>query len=105
MIQAGSVPATRASFAADFHDGEIMMVAERKERHFDAGFIQTRAERQTQEAIVELLGALTIADAQNDMAKCRYLHDCLPLSGLIVSFPPGEGQKLDRQCAKEYPRS
>src|SRR5579864_7051344 len=44
VVKTDAVFAARFVLAADFHDGKIMMIAERKERHLHAGLVEPRTD-------------------------------------------------------------
>src|SRR6185312_11442254 len=78
MIESGGGLAGTAAFAAYFHDGKLVMIAEREERHLHAVLVVARAERQAQHTAIEFLGTVAIGDPQNDMTQGFDLHFATP---------------------------
>jgi len=66
--------AAAAALAGDFHHREVVMIAERKERHLETTVVEPGAHRQAEHAVVETFGPLAVRHPQHDMPQRLDLH-------------------------------
>src|SRR5207248_10281134 len=64
------------------HDGEVVVVAEREERHL----LGAGGDRQPEDAVIELFGAVEVAHFQHRVAERTYRHDLLLPVGARLGY-------------------
>src|SRR5512135_1341996 len=74
MIEADRILASIVAPTRNFHDGEIVMISEREERHFQAVAIKMCANWKSENAVIEFFGAFAIAYPHDHMTERQYLH-------------------------------
>src|SRR5438552_10771768 len=74
MIQSDGVLSAAAALATDFHHCEVVMISKREKCHFQPGVLEACADWKSQNTVVELLGAFTVANPQHDVTKRQYFH-------------------------------
>ena len=77
MEQPGAVRGGRRRVGTDSDDREVVVIAEREERH--PCFVGTRRDIEAEDVGIEALRPLTIANLEHDVSELLNLHD-RPLS-------------------------
>ena len=74
-------PALAAGGGADFHHGEIVMVAEREEGHFRAALVEACGDRQAEHPVIEVFGARAVRHPQHHVPQGLDFHGSRSSSG------------------------